>query len=153
MRVLLLRTVDYENGLIKGREFTGDRVYAERKPLGWLDLRVLDDRGRWVRLKGQQAVTLPDPKESAMRDNCKHVVSVENDGGNCYVELSNDNDGYYVQQFSSSRELKDFIGELLAAHDEAFVTDGTVTRLLTLRIVQPEPRPFLDDYEVEADDG
>ena len=96
---------------------------------------------------------LEERKESAMRDNCEHVVSVENDGGNCYVELSNDNDGYYVQQFSSSRELKDFIGELLAAHDEAFVTDGTVTRLLTLRIVQPEPRPFLDDYEVEADDG
>jgi len=87
----------------------------------------------------------------------KHVVSVGKRDGKPYVELCNDEDSYYVQQFSSSRELKDFIGKLLVAHDEAFVTDGAVTRLLTLRIVQPEPRPILDDdfwmmTEVEADD-
>ena len=83
-----------------------------------------------------------------MKGNCKHIVWIEAGWGDKKesVFLTDDHDGYYVQQFSSSRELKDFIGELLEAHDEAFVTDGTVTRLLTLRIVQPEPRPILDDY-------
>ena len=89
-----------------------------------------------------------------MRDNCKHEVWTEvwNSDGDRYVFLANDNDGYYVQQFSNSRELKDFIGELLAAHDEAFVTDGTVTRLLTLQHVSPKPRVFVDGEEYTDND-
>jgi len=84
-----------------------------------------------------------------VRDNCKHKVwtVVWNSEGEGYVYLANDNDGYYVQQFSNSRELLDFVGELLVAHDDAFATDGKVTRLLTLQTVRPEAQVFLDGDE------
>ena len=63
-RVLLLQTVDRKAGLVKGREFTGDTVFARSLPNGGLAIWVEDDNGQWIKLKGQQGVTLADGGEA-----------------------------------------------------------------------------------------
>ena len=89
-------------------------------------------------------------------NNCKHEVFTETWNGptdrRC-VYVSNDLDEYYVQEFSDSRELLNFVGELLKAHDEVFATDGRVTRLLHLQVSQPEARVFLEFDEEEIGAG
>jgi hypothetical protein len=81
--------------------------------------------------------------------NCKHIVS--SDQG--FVELYNDDDTFYTQQFSTRQEVEEFISKLRAEMDKVW-PEGTNEKELQEHFRQEwiknnppqEPKP-LTDYQ------
>ena len=59
-------------------------------------------------------------KEEPKKDygNCEHIVKTKDQ----YVELYNDNDPFYYQNFHTKDELNEFINQLKAAANEVWPT-------------------------------
>lgn len=58
--------------------------------------------------------------------NCTHAVRVGVDSENRpVVAVANDNDGYYIQTFTSNADVEKFIAELREAANEAWPQGAT----------------------------
>jgi hypothetical protein len=81
---------------------------------------------------------------------CKHIVS--SDQG--FIELYNDDDAYYTQQFSTRQEVEEFISELRDEMDEVW-PEGTNEKELQEHFRQEwiknnppqEPKPLTDQQK------
>lgn len=82
--------------------------------------------------------------------HCKHIVS--SDQG--FIELYNDDDSYYTQQFSTRQEVEDFISELRAEMDKVW-PEGTNEKELQEHFRQEwiknnlpqEPKPLTEEQK------